>query len=76
MTSAQVVPPSLERCHWMVGVGRPVPTTVKDALAGAVTVWPTGWVVMLGATFTVRVAALLVAAVPMPLLRTTRNLAP
>ena len=60
----------------MVGVGRPVPATVKVAVPGEMMVWLTGWVVMLGATFTVRVAALLVAAVPMPLVATTRNLAP
>ena len=51
-------------------------TTVKVPGAGATTVWLPGWVVMAGATFTVRVTAVLVAAVPMLLLRTAWNLAP
>ena len=56
--------------HWYVGVGVPLAAPVKVTAAGAVTVWLSGCVVMLGATgvgLTVNVAALLVAAGATPL---------
>jgi len=56
----------------------PAATTGKVAVCPAVTVWFTGWVVIVGATgagFTVSVAALLVT-VPAVLLTTTAKLAP
>ncbi len=56
----------------------PVAVTEKVAVAGAVTVWLAGWVVMdgaVGAAFTVRVA-LLEVALPALLVTTQRKVAP
>ena len=53
----------------------PVAVTLKLAVAGAVTVRSTGWTVMTGAAFTVKVAALLVA-LPAALLTVTVYWAP
>ena len=44
----QVVPPSVESCHWVVGAGLPEQPTVKEAGLGAVTVSGVGWVVTCG----------------------------
>ncbi len=58
----QVLPPSVDTCHWTVGAGLP------DAAAVNVAVWPTGvvtlagCVVTVGAKSTVSVAGLVVAA--------------
>ena len=55
--------PDVSLCHWYVGVGVPVATTVNVAGAGAVTVTLVGWVVIVGVAgvgLTVKVAGLLV----------------
>ena len=71
MISDHVVPLVLP-CHCTVGVGLPVAAAVNVAVWPAFTVVLVGWVVMLGAEFTVSVAALLVAGLPTPLLNTAR----
>ena len=57
-------------------MGRPVAAPVKVAAAGAVRVRLAGWVVMVGATFTVKATAWLIRAALTPLLTRTWNLAP
>ena len=47
--------------HWKVGAGVPLAAAVKVTLLPAFTVWLTGWVVIAGATWTVRTAGVLVA---------------
>ena len=67
-----VLDPEASLCHWYVGVGVPVATTVNVAVAGAVTVAFIGWVVIVGVAgvgFTVSVAAVLVT-VPAELVTT------
>ena len=54
-------PPPTDTCHWYVGVGVPLAATVKVAFWPAVTVWLVGWVVIVGAPFTVRRAGFDVA---------------
>ena len=49
----QVVPPSVESCHWVVGAGLPEHPTVKEAGLGAVTVSGVGCVVTCGAVLIV-----------------------
>lgn len=74
MMLAQLLPELVDNCHCQVGVGTPLAAAVKLALAGAVTLWLAGWVVMAGAcvaAVTVKRAALLVA-LPTPLLATAR----
>src|SRR6516162_5475892 len=61
LMALQVTPLSVLTCHCTVGVGVPLAAAVNDTLAPAVTVWLVGWVVMVGAAVTVRVAALVVA---------------
>ena len=61
LMALQVRPPSVLTCHCTVGVGLPLAAAVNDTLAPAVTVWLVGWVVMVGAAVTVRVAAVVVA---------------
>ena len=51
----QEVPPLALSCHWTVGVGFPVAAAEKVAVVPATTVTLVGWVVMLGASFTVSV---------------------
>ena len=63
------------RRHWYDNGVVPAATTEKLAAAGAVTVTLAGGVVMLGDTFTVSAAALLVT-VPAALETTTSNEAP
>ena len=71
---AQVLPPSLERCHCSVGVGVPTTVTLKAAALPAVVVWALGCALMVAATgvgSTVSVTPLLVTE-PALLLTTTR----
>ncbi len=67
-----VVPPSVETCHCTVGLGLPEAAAVKVAVPPAQTSWLVGFVVTLGATLTVRVAAVVVE-VPQKLVKTARN---
>ena len=71
-TAAKVAPPSVENCHWTVGVGEPVAVAVKVAVSPEATVTLDGLVVTVGVvvgTVTVRVAAAVVA-VPTELVKT------
>src|SRR6185503_6928280 len=47
-TLLKFTPPSALTCHCSVGVGEPVAAAVKVAAWPAVTVWFTGWVVIVG----------------------------
>ena len=58
---AQLEPALVESCHCTVGVGLPDAAAVKATVAPAVTVSLTGWVLTVGAYWTVNVAALEVA---------------
>jgi hypothetical protein len=57
----KVPPPSVLNCHWTVGAGKPFAAAVNVAVFPAHTVWGVGWAVTAGDTFTVRVAAVVVA---------------
>jgi hypothetical protein len=57
----KVPPPSVLTCHWTVGAGKPLAAAVNVAVVPAHTVWGVGWVVTAGGTFTVKVAAVVVA---------------
>jgi hypothetical protein len=46
--SVNVFPPSVDTCHWMVGVGSPVAAAVNVAAAPAEAVWFVGWAVTNG----------------------------
>jgi hypothetical protein len=70
-TSLKVAPPSVLTCHWTVGAGVPLAAALKETLLPAQTVWLEGFVVTAGATFTVSVAAVVVA-VPQVLVKTAR----
>jgi hypothetical protein len=70
---ANVSPPSVLTCHSYDGLV-PVVVTLKVAVAGAITLWSAGCMVIVGATragVTVRTAALLVT-LPRLLLTATR----
>jgi hypothetical protein len=60
-TSPNVAPPLVLTCHCTVGVGIPLAAAVKETLLPAHTVWSEGFVVIAGATFTVSVAAVVMA---------------
>src|SRR5206468_1373902 len=68
-------PPSVLTCHCTVGVGLPLAADVNVAVLPAHTVWGVGWVVTDGGTFTVRVAAVVVA-VPQVFVNTARYCLP
>src|SRR5262249_42580203 len=70
-----VAPPSVDCCHCTVGVGLPFAAAVKVTLEPACTDWLDGLVVTVGAKFTVRVAAVVVA-LPLALVNMARNLVP
>ena len=70
-----VAPPSVLCCHWTVGVGLPLAAAANDAFEPADTLWLVGFVVTLGAKFTVIVAAVVVAD-PLALVKTARNFVP
>jgi len=74
-TLLKVVPPSVLTCHCTVGVGVPLAAAVKLAGFPALTASELGLVVIVGATFTVSVAAVVVA-VPKLFVNTARNLFP
>ena len=59
-----VEPPLVLTCHCTLGVGFPVAAAVKVAVLPATTDWLTGFVVTVGAKFTVNVAAVVVAEPP------------
>jgi len=59
--AVNVLDPGGSEYHCTVGLGCPVAAALKVAVAGAVTVCAVGWVVMVGATFTVNVATSVVA---------------
>ncbi len=70
-----VAPPSVLTCHWIVGVGFPLAPAVNETFEPALMDWLTGFVVTVGAKFTVIVAAVVVA-VPEAFVNTARNLVP
>ena len=67
----KVVPPSVETCHWTVGVGVPVAAAVKLADWPCTTATSAGEAVTVGGESTVRVAADVVTD-PMELATTAR----
>ena len=68
-TGKKVAPPSVENCHWTVGVGEPVAVAVKVAVWPEATVTLDGLVVTVGGAVTVTMAAVVVA-VPTELVKT------
>ena len=67
------VPPSVETCHWTVGVGVPEAEAVKVALLPTQTEAFDGFPVMAPAVLTVRIAAVVVTGEPQELLSTARK---
>src|SRR5579871_2272112 len=70
-----VAPPLVLTCHCTVGVGLPLAAAVNVAVDPALTLWLVGFVVTVGAKFTVIVAAVVVAD-PLVLVNTARNFVP
>ena len=70
-TLVKVTPPSALTCHCTVGVGFPLAAAVKVAVELAAALILTGLVVVVGAKFTVNIAAVVVA-VPEVLVNTAR----
>src|SRR5215813_6829240 len=70
-----VAPPSVLICHCTVGVGLPFAAAVNVAPFGAHTSWFVGFVVTVGAVFTVSVAAVVVA-LPHVFVNTARYFVP
>jgi hypothetical protein len=58
VTVDHVDPPSVDSCHWTVGVGVPEAAALKLADCPAFTDWAVGWVVTTGAVATVNVTVL------------------
>ena len=58
VTVVQVVPPSVDTCHWTVGEGVPDAPAVKVAVLPRITVWVAGCVVTTGLMPTVTVTVL------------------
>src|SRR2546422_889009 len=73
--SVKVPPPSVLSCHCTVGAGRPLAADVNVAVLPAHAVWGVGWAVTDGGTFTVRVAAVVVAG-PQVFVNTARYCLP
>src|SRR6266481_3993468 len=73
--SVKVPPPSVLTCHCTVGAGKPLAAVVNVAVLPAHAVWGAGWAVTDGGTFTVRVAAVVVAG-PQVFVNTARYCLP
>ena len=63
--SLHVDPELVDTCHWIDGDGFAEPVATNEAVVPTATVWSVGWIVTLGATFTVSFTAFEVPVPPL-----------